>query len=228
MRNRRCLGSLDCNVLLQHDRAKMAKKKPAKKTARKTARKAVGRRSNKNGVRNGKEWEPEPRDLEMYAMVVEGVKTFDEIGKEFNLHKSNVSRISKKIDKWLTPQWMDDIRSIKSRHTENLFHIFQQAMRSWEDSKCDEVTVKTEEITVGDEGLPGEKTTTTTKQNKVGNPAFLSQARAALQDIRKIWGADEPIEHRHSGDIRVAGMSRTEMHQRLAEHYQSMVKTSEN
>jgi len=157
------------------------------------------RSPKKGGTRRVKPWEPSTRDLEIYRMICDGRKTHTEISEEFKgIGRQTVSKVGRKIDDWLAPQLMESIRVIKARHTQHLMVIFREAMNAWDCSKCVDTKVAVSE---GD----GQYMTTTTQQSHVGNPAFLTQARQALAEIRGIWGADAPIEVRHGLEIRVAG-----------------------
>ena len=153
---------------------------------------------------SGKPWEPSLRDLEIYAGLAEGRTTRD-VAEQYGIDHSRVVRIGQKIDKWLAPQWMDRIRELKARQTESLMHVFREAMGAWRDSKRDAVssTDRTSE-------KHGTETSVTTK-GQCGNPSFLSEARAALADIRKIWGADAPVDPGDTQSDRVSGRPREEV-----------------
>lgn len=147
------------------------------------------------------EWEPSPRQLQIYAELHRGDVTQTDVGRKFGTTQKNVSVIKRRVEKWLVPQYVDSIREMRVEHTQRLMHIYAEAMKAWEASKQPAVEVtESESDTRG-----GVQTRKTTEQ--VGNPAFLSQARAAMNEIREMWGANAPIEVRHSAEVRVAGMS---------------------
>jgi hypothetical protein len=120
---------------------------------------------------------------------------------------------------------MDSIREIKARHTGCLMRSYQEAMDGWRESKQD---TESETVKSGKSGVE----TTTRRQGQCGNPAFLAEARAALADIRKIWGADEPVTIHHGGDMRYSGMPRDEARRQYAQHrieqYQRFLDAGEN
>jgi hypothetical protein len=173
-------------------------------------------------------WEPTPRDLQIYARLCEG-QTTREVAKEFDLTHGRIVQLGQQIDRWLAPQLMDSIREIKARHTEHLMHIFRQAMAAWERSKLDSVATTEKSINHGEH--PGTETAMTTK-TQAGHPAFLAEARAALSDIRKIWGADAPVDVRMEGELRVAGMplddARRLYAERQVERFQRLLKSWDN
>lgn len=124
----------------------------------------------------------------------------------------------KKVNDWLVPRYAEDIRGIKAKHTHCLEVVFAEAMTAWEESKRPAVTttVETDE--------DGKKVKKTQTRYQCGNPSFLAEARDALEQIRKIWGADAPSKVEHSGELRVAGMSLEEANQQLASELQSVLQ----
>jgi hypothetical protein len=167
-------------------------------------------RRKKSGVRprkgEVKQWEPIPRDLEVYHHITSG-KTCRETGKLMDLSESGVTRIVKRVDAWLAPQYLDSIRELKANHVERLMHIYHEAMAAWERSKlpADSVSVKDVAVkTTAKVSLPA-KEVTRNRRWQSGNSQYLAEARDALADIRRILGADAPLKVEHSGEIRVAG-----------------------
>lgn len=127
---------------------------------------------------------PSPRNLEIYALVCEGKLTGAEIGKQFGVTQQRVCQIRNAVEEWARPQWMGKVDVIKEKQAKLLMHLFQEAMEAWERSKLDAVS-KIDEVG----GKNGARKSTTTK-GQAGDPRFIAEARAALADIRKIWGAN--------------------------------------
>lgn len=144
---------------------------------------------------SGKNWQPSPIQLEIYAKVCEG-KTHRQIGLEHNLSHSHVTHIAGKVNNWLIPRWVERAETIKAQHTESLMHVFRESMAAWERSKQD---ARRRTVKHGKEGL--ERTRITKGQS--GDPRHLQNAMQALEDIRKIWGANEPVKAELSGGIGV-------------------------
>lgn len=159
-----------------------------------------------------KPWKPSPQQLELYADVIAG-KTIRETGAKFGISRTRVNDVCMQIDRYLFPIWMDRVRFLKSRHSELLMVIFREAMDAWQKSKLDAESIS-EKLKTN-----GENKTETTKhtEGQSGNPRHLEVAMKALQDIRKIWGADAPIELRFQGELRVAGKSIEEANRELME-----------
>ena len=179
-----------------------------------------------------KPWQPDARQLEIYHRATCGSEGQRAIASAFHVSQQYVSQTVRKIDQWLAPQWMESIREMKANHTERLLHIFREAMAAWERSKLDAVAVTTKTGNKpGEQGGPYDETATQTR-GQSGNPTFLSEARGALAEIRKIWGADAPLKVEHSGEVRVAGRdateARNELAQRLSDQRAKLMTPSEN
>lgn len=176
-------------------------------------------RTRKRVTDKSKAWEPTPRQLEMYHAVCQG-QTYREVAQKYKVTFQNVHYAVQRISSWLAPQLVDSIRQIKAEHTTSLMHIFRQSMEAWERSKLDAVTIK--EIAVSSdknsEGVEVERTT----KGQAGDSKFLSEARAALYQVREIWGANSPIRVEHSDAERVAGRSLDEVRAEVAKKLEQL------
>lgn len=152
-------------------------------------------------------YEPSPRDLEIYAGICEGRTTRD-LGNEYELSHRRIRAIRDRVDDWLIPQWMEQIRRLKSRHSESLMFLYREAVAGWRRSQEDVVTLTQR---TGNGSDAGQTTSTHQSKSQAGHAPFLTEARAALADIRKIWGADAPVSVVHSDEDRVAGRPRQEV-----------------
>jgi hypothetical protein len=157
--------------------------------------------------------------MDLYARVVSG-ETMAAVGKDIGATRQSISLICHKMDNYLLPIHMDRVRALKSEHTEKLTHIYCEAMAEWRRSKQNAEMVSEKLKTNGEEKT---ETTKTTK-GQCGDARYLEAAMKALQDIRKIWGADAPIEMRFMGELRVAGKPIEEANRELLEEIER-VKT---
>jgi hypothetical protein len=130
--------------------------------------------------------------LQIYELACEGRTSQAAIAKQFKLTQQRVSQICQRVDQWLAPQIADQVLGLKVRHTQRLEAICRQAMQGYIRSQESAVSE-----TVTDDG--DRRTVTKATRGQAGNPAFLAQARGALDDIRRIWGANEP-------EVRVEGV----------------------
>lgn len=182
-------------------------------TARMNSKKK--RRSSPHSKRKTAAYEPDVRDLEIYAEVCAG-NTLKVVGEKHGISAQRAHQIMNLIDAWLAPQLMGKIREIKCNHTTRLMHIYHEAMGAWERSKKDGMEFI--EATEG-EGEKAKSTQTTKRRPQYGDPRLLAEARDALNEIREIWGANEPMKMELSGEFRVAGAeieeSRSELIKRL-------------
>lgn len=161
-------------------------------------------------------WEPSARDLEMFHAYNCGGVTYRQIAEAFGLARSVVGRTFQQINTWLFPQFVENIRNEKMMQTESLRHIFAEAMQGWERSKRDGVSVTEKDVEFGEGKIPAVEKSTTTK-GQCGNPRFLDAARDALEDIRKLWGMNAPVEIQYTGELRVAGISVEDANRQLVE-----------
>ena len=181
--------------------------------------------------------QPTTEQLAVYADFISG-KTQEQVAAKHGMSRNNVGNLVRKIDRWLIPQFMDDIRGIKCQHTQRLLHIVSEAMGAWERSKRDKVTFNFERVEYVD-GVGDAAVTKTRlqlegfkKEPQAGNPTFLATAMKALEDIRKVWGADAPVRMEVSGEIRVAGRTvdeaRAELAQQMDDARQRLLQPANN
>ena len=141
-------------------------------------------------------WQPSPKQLEIYEAVHRGDRTQRDIAKQYRVSQPRVSQICKSVEQWLMPQLMEQIRELKTQHTARLQHLYHEAVIAWENSKTDEI-VRTE----SDDGV------SVRTRPRTGDAAYLREARAALGDIRDVWGANAPVNVHAVNELRVAGLS---------------------
>lgn len=205
------------------DDAKPVKKPDVKALAKKGQSKGKRNAKNRNSDGTAKEaWEPSPRDLFIYDEVCSG-KTQSEVGRSFDppMTRANICRVMKNVNRWLSARMMDEIRETRAEHTMRLMHIHEEAMKAWRASQG-VIVKKIRRQAVDKEGcvhdLEGEEITIS-----AGASAFLFEARAALDDVRKIWGANKaPTIDPDEQEGRVAGKSREAA---IKEHIQKLQQT---
>jgi hypothetical protein len=181
-------------------------------------------RKKHRGRLKPKVWEPSERDLEIYVYVQSG-KSMHAAARKWEMTTANVSYKCKKIDRWYFDQYVNRVREIKANHTQRLEVIYRRAMEAFLDSQKDEVTQA--EIDK-DFGLHPGTETRKTRRGQSGNPAFLTEARAAIKEIREIWGANAPLQIEHMGEVRVAGRPISEARSELLEKMQRITEANLN
>ena len=186
-------------------------------------KKAIAKQvQNGNG---GGTWVPSTEDLEMYAVYSRLTKTQQQIADEHNISQQAVSAKVKKVNLWLWKANIREIKSIKSGHIQHLMHIAREAMQGWEKSKLVGVT-KSEKTGTGPMGDTSE--VATIRKEQCGEPRYLETTIKALEGVRKITGADIPMEITPEEDVRFAGQSREQAVLNTIERLQARLVASEN
>lgn len=168
-------------------------------------------RATRSQGRHKAAWAPSPEQLAIYEAAIRGDMTQRAVAKQVGCAESNISRLISRIDRWLVPQFMDRIREIKANHTSRLMYFERQAMAEWHRSKKVKVTkkVRTSGQTVTTEEI-GESVT--------GDPRYLQTAMDALEQVRVMWGMNEPEKIQGETLLRVGGVDREQaLRMRLAE-----------
>lgn len=168
------------------------------------------------------EMEPSGEQLAIYASYIRGL-TYKQLCKKYG-YKSvgSVAYVIKKVVAYIRPQMMDNIRDIQTEHTDRLLLIYCEAMEAWEKSKGNKVRRRFERVT--------DKTTGASKmvlqehviEMSCGDVGFLNAARAALNDIRVMLGANAAIKVEHNGELRIAGRTPQEAREELAVELEKM------
>jgi len=168
-----------------------------------------------------KPWKPTAQQLEMHRLWCEGTRTLKEIGDVYGITIQAIRASNLKVNRYLAQLRISEIRSLKSDHETRLMYQYREAILAWHRSKND---IETTSETVDKNG----KSVTSSSRGTPGNVQFLAEARACLLQIEKIWGAHEPLEVRHSGEVRVAGMSREDAIRSRIDQLAGMLKPGEN
>ena len=123
------------------------------------------------------------READAWALRQKGW-TQAAIGKQLGISQTGVLRALRRAEARCLKQMADRIAGVKATQHAQLEHVIMEAMLGWERSKLDAKTVK---VVEDGEASRVERTTRTGP----GNPQFLSEARGAMADVRKLWGIAE-------------------------------------
>jgi gas vesicle protein len=122
-----------------------------------------------------------------------------EIAEKLNMKVSAVSRMLGRLNKQFKDKLQQDIEDVKYEQIARLEHIAREAFFAWERSKEDyEILRKSTGLMNGEPvgiGTAGKEI-----RDQYGDPRYLKEAREAMNEIRKIMGADAPLKIQHSGD----------------------------
>jgi hypothetical protein len=159
---------------------------------------------------NGRKTITRDREVLAWELSAQGMtetKIADELDRRGlgRVTQQAVSAMLIRVEKRVLQDLTARVGGVKARQTEALWHIFKEAMAAWERSKQTKKSMsKQMDVDEGAESEGGRAgasraKVTTHLADQDGDPRFLDQARAALADIRKIWGADAPRETHLTG-----------------------------
>lgn len=146
--------------------------------------------------KTGKPWEPDAKQMEWYRQWSEELMTLAEIGRQSKppVNRSTVMESVHKTGDWLQVQSYDKIMRFRTKQTHTLERLASEAFQAWKRSigKHDVTTTKSGS-SAGENGGPYNETAVRSEE-LIGSAAFLAEARAALAEIRKIWGCDQVVK----------------------------------
>lgn len=131
------------------------------------------------------EWKPSQELLGQYEAYVQHRTTQKAAADALEIHPNTIRKHFKKIERRIYDDLAANVSRIKAGQTETLRFVAMEAMAAWHDSKGEKVVVHERDTK---DGVYRE---TTTSQSS-GNASYLTSALKALEDIRKIWGAESP------------------------------------
>ena len=111
--------------------------------------------------------------------------TQTEAAAELGVHANTLRRYWQRLARTLHTDLADHVAEVRVGQTVALRHVASEALTAWQGSRGEQVVVHRRETRDGEY----RETTTTTSH---GNAAYLTAAMKALEDVRKIWGADAP------------------------------------
>ena len=118
--------------------------------------------------------------------------TQEQIAEQLKIDQGNVSRLLNKLNDRYLKDNLDKVERVKVEQTRILWLMVAEAMRAWEKSKEPQGRVRQiKRDDDGDDGSGGGGSQIISESlEREGNPVYLHTARAAMADIRSIWGAD--------------------------------------
>lgn len=151
-----------------------------------------------------KPWQPDSKQMEWFRLWTEDGLNCAEIARRAKpvVTRTAVLLSVKKTEEWFRLENYDSTVRFKGRHTVTLEKIVMLALEGYKRTVGLHKVVTTK-TTKGGEPDPddydsepeGAETETTVKAEELaGTVAFLAEARAAMKEIRAIWGVDSPIK----------------------------------
>lgn len=102
-------------------------------------------------------------------------------------------------DRWREDSLRDTVMA-KAEQLAKLCHLERECWQAWERSKQPAECITVEEIAVGKEKLPGQKTTTSRK-GQAGDPALLGRILDCIDKRCRMLGLDAPTRQEITGSV---------------------------
>jgi hypothetical protein len=136
------------------------------------------------------------------------------------MSQPTVSKLLARADERALADLSSRVERQKVRQSQRLERVFAESMRAWERSKED-TTKRRQRQTARDggtnAGAGNQSVAEVVVETKHGDPRYLETARKAMGDLRSIWGLDAPQQVDISRTDPYAGLTETELVQRIAE-----------
>ena len=171
---------------------------------------------------------PPTNHMKWYAEYSKLTRSMDNIAQEYGVSQQAVSAAIKKVNRWLWQENLDDIKAIKTQHVQMLENISREAMRAWVKSKDIALMEVSKEGESNGEKGGSYSEKSTTERHQCGDAQYLNAAMKALEQIRKITGADIPMEVTPDDGVRFAGQSRDKAIQNRIKELQGRLEPSKN
>jgi DNA-binding CsgD family transcriptional regulator len=153
----------------------------------------TGRRSRRSrGGKGGAEPRQQVRAREIQVLeYLQAGCSQHQIAAALSISQPAVSKIVRRIEERLLADLAYRTERQRARQTLQLEAIFRTAMRAWEASQQDSLRKRQRksENGAGDHGVTVAELVS---ENRHGDPRYLAEARAALKDLRGVWGVDAP------------------------------------
>jgi len=134
-------------------------------------------------------------ELKVWKLLSQG-KTPTAIANQLGLARQSVHRIIRRVEARYNTSIMATVAEIKARQAIMLEGAMDEAMSAWERSKNPSKRIRKQSGKGGVEGRAGQSNehVETQVESQVGDPRYLAEARAALADLRKLYGLNAPAK----------------------------------
>jgi len=120
--------------------------------------------------------------------------TIERVAQELGRPRRTVASMLERVELRALARMDRGVALVKIRQTAQLEHVYEEALGAWERSKEPSRSVSTRRNgTVGPDGQEA-LSTVEESERRDGEPLFLDRALAALEAIRRIWGAEAPVK----------------------------------
>jgi hypothetical protein len=130
------------------------------------------------------------RELDVIERHLQGMSQ-RQIASAVKISQAAVCKILARVEQRALRDHAEMLFRMKGQQTLQLEHIWQQAMTAWHASTADATRRRQRRVEGGDTDEP-QTIAEVTVESQHGDPRYLAEARAALADLRKLWGLDAP------------------------------------
>ena len=127
------------------------------------------------------------RELQVLEQLVAG-RTQHQIAATLGISQPAVSKMQRRIEERLLADRAHQIDRQRARQTLQLTYLYGQALNAWHASQQDSLRKRQRKSDGGDRGAT--TFAEMVSENRHGDPRYLAEARAALKDLRAVWGFD--------------------------------------
>jgi hypothetical protein len=153
---------------------------------------AAGNANRPGKLGKGSEGEPNEVHLAWYREWTVFHQSIADIARNAGVGRSTAHEAIHKVKEWMKLRLFDNVVDFRHRQTLTLEMIAKEAIQAWLKSKEKSVTLTTETgNSPGEHGGPWDKESVR-EQDQFGGAQYLSEARAAMAEIRDIWGVNMP------------------------------------
>ena len=129
------------------------------------------------------------RELDTIERHLQGMSQ-RHIAGDLGISQAAVSKIVARVERRALSDHAELVIRMKGQQTLQLDHIRQQAMAAWHASKSEATRRRQRRVEGGTD--EAQTIAEVTVESRYGDARYLSEARAALADLRKLWGLDAP------------------------------------
>jgi predicted transcriptional regulator len=118
--------------------------------------------------------------------------TQERVAATLGVTQQAVSKILRRAEGRFLDEFRERVAAEKARQTAVLEWVVEEALDAWQQSKRPATITEVSILPPAGRRKKGGERTRKTEKGQSGNPAHLAEARAALREIRAIWGLDAP------------------------------------
>ena len=134
-------------------------------------------------------------EYDIYMQYCTQARPVADLARKWKVARATIYNLITRVRKELAPQLASEITVRKADCHTILMGVLKRATEGFDRSVGVVETVR-EEPVIGARGKPlvGVKKRTVTSRYQAGDPAFLTEIRGVVADMRRLWGMDAPAK----------------------------------